>query len=244
MPRIVQTALRLLYPPQCLLCRDLVESDFGLCGACWRDTPFIGGLVCDGCGVPLPGDPDDEDRVLCDECLSTPRAWDRGRAALLYRDNGRRLVLGLKHNDRHDVARPAAKWLARTVEPLLQPNMVIAPVPLHWTRLAKRRYNQSALITAELSRLTGHTHIPDLLQRVKSTKSLDGHDGNTRRKILSGSIRVHPRRKHRIAGGRPVLVIDDVLTTGATCSAATEALRSGGAGQVCIGALARVLRED
>ena len=114
MGEIVQTALRMIYPPQCLICREMVESDFGLCGACWRDTPFLGGLVCDGCGTPLPGSNPDE-IAHCDACLAYPRGWDRARAALLYHDNGRRLVLGMKHNDRNDIARIGALWLAYPV---------------------------------------------------------------------------------------------------------------------------------
>ncbi|TKA95662.1 ComF family protein, partial [Cereibacter changlensis] len=98
----LQAALRLLYPPQCLTCDALVTTDFGLCGPCWRETPFITGLVCDLCGTPLPGE-DPGHAVHCDDCLTLARPWARGRAALLYKDNGRRIVLALKHGDRLDL---------------------------------------------------------------------------------------------------------------------------------------------
>ncbi|TNF20107.1 MAG: ComF family protein [Rhodobacteraceae bacterium] len=243
MVEIVQTALRMVYPPQCLICRELVESDFGLCGRCWGETPFIGGLVCDTCGVPLPGG-DSQELAHCDGCMTHPPAWQRGRAALLYRDNGRRLVLGMKHNDRHDIARVGAAWLARAVRPLVVPDMLVAPVPLHWMRLMARRYNQSALVAEALAAQLELAYCPDLLKRIRRTRSLDHRKVDERRQILEGAIRIHPSRRHRVAGGRPVLLIDDVLTTGATLGACAEALHVAGAGPVCIGALARVSRED
>lgn len=98
----MQALLRLIYPPQCLSCGAEVDTDFALCPACWRDTPFITGLVCDGCGTPLPGE--ESTAVHCDDCLTLARPWDQGRAALLYRDKGRGFVLSLKHGDRGDLA--------------------------------------------------------------------------------------------------------------------------------------------
>ena len=90
--------------------------------------------------------------MLCDDCLTIARPWERGRAALLYRDNGRKLVLALKHGDRMDLARPAADWMVRAARPLFAPGMVVAPVPLHWLRLFTRRYNQAALLSAAIAR--------------------------------------------------------------------------------------------
>ena len=137
----LQAALHLVYPPQCLVCGALVTSDFGLCGSCWRDTPFISGLVCDLCGVPLPGEETGK-AEHCDDCLTIARPWSRGRAALLYKDNARHMVLALKHSDRLDLVRPAATWMLRAAAPILEPGMLVAPVPLHWQRLFRRRYNQ------------------------------------------------------------------------------------------------------
>lgn len=237
----IQTAVEILYPPRCVGCGAMVESDFGLCGACWRDTPFIGGTVCDGCGVPVLGESDGE-RIDCDDCLKTPRPWEQGRAALIYKGKARGMVLALKHGDRSDVARAASAWLAQAAEPILQPNMLIAPVPLHWSRLLKRRYNQSALLSAELARRTGLSHCPDLLQRKQRTTSQDGKTADQRFDNVSDAISAHPRRRHRMAG-RSVLIVDDVMTSGATFAACTRACLQAGARNVFVLALARVAKE-
>jgi len=236
-----QTAVQLIYPPRCTLCGATVDSDFGLCGPCWRDTPFISGLVCDACGVPLPGEAGAQ-AEFCDECLTHARPWSRGRAALLYHENGRRLVLALKHGDRHDVIRPAAKWLARAAAPLLQPDTLLAPVPLHWTRMLRRRYNQSALLVQALARETGQPHCLDLLHRTKRTQSLKGLDRAARHAMLTEAIRVNPARSARIKD-RPVLIVDDVMTSGATLSACAQAAFAAGAQDVCILTLARVAKD-
>ncbi len=154
-------------------CGDLTESDFGLCGPCWRDTPFIGGTVCESCGTPLPGAKDGY-RIECDDCLKSPRPWSDGRAALMYHGKARSLILALKHGDRPELTRPAARWMALAGREVLRPDMLIAPVPLHWTRLVKRRYNQSALLARQLGRETGLAWCPDLLRRTRRTPVMDG----------------------------------------------------------------------
>ena len=234
-------AVTLVYPPRCLGCGGLVDSDFGLCATCWRDTPFIGGLVCDGCGTPLPG-LGDGCRVDCDSCLAHPRPWDMARAALIYRDQARRLVLALKHGDRTDIARPAAGWMARAGRDILRPGMIVAPVPLHWTRLARRRYNQSALLAAHLARIAGLEMCPDLFRRTMRTPLLEGKSQAARYAVMQGAIDAHPRHRHRLAG-REVLVVDDVMTSGATLAATTEAAHAAGAARVCVITLARVAKD-
>ncbi|MBB94756.1 MAG: amidophosphoribosyltransferase [Rhodobacteraceae bacterium] len=241
MQATLQTLVTVIYPPRCLGCGTLVGSDFGLCPACWRDTPFIGGLVCDSCGMPLPGE-GDGCRIECDDCLALPRPWDQGRAALLYKDQGRRLVMALKHGDRTDIARPAASWMARAARPIISPDMLVAPVPLHWLRLAKRRYNQAALLSRALAGDLGLDHCPDLFQRIRRTVSLDNRSAADRHEILGQAIRVHPRRAQRIAG-RSLLLVDDVMTSGATLAATSRAAHAAGAARVCVITLARVAKE-
>ncbi|CUH79572.1 comF family protein [Tropicibacter naphthalenivorans] len=236
----MQTLVHLVYPPRCLSCGGLVESDFGLCAECWRDTPFIAGLGCDLCGVPLPGSSDHAEH--CDECLNIPRPWTHGRAALVYADTGRRLVLSLKHGDRQDIARPAAQWMARRSRDLLRPDMIAVPVPLHLHRLLRRRYNQSALLAEHLARELGIDWCPDALERREATPSLDGKDRNERFETLQGKINV-PAWRTRMVEGRPVLLVDDVMTSGATLAACAEACLAAGATEVCVSVLARVAKD-
>ena len=233
-------AIDLILPNQCAACGELVEGGGVLCGACWRQTPFVSGLVCDGCGVPLPGS--DEPGVRCDECLTFPPAWSRGRSALIYRDTAKRLVLALKHGDRLDLVGPASEWMARAAKPLLTPEMVLVPVPVHRWRLIRRRYNQAALLAQGIAKHTGLACLPDALVRLRPTSSQDGKSREQRYVNLDGVFRVSPGRGERIAG-RPVLLVDDVMTSGATLTGCAEVLRAAGAADVAVVVLARVARD-
>lgn len=237
----LQAALHLLYPPRCVACAAPVGSDFGLCPTCWRDTPFAAGLVCDLCGVTLPGE-DPGHAVHCDDCLTLARPWDRGRAAMIYRDGARSLVLKLKHADRTDLARPMADWLHRAAAPILTTGMLVVPIPLHWWRMFRRRYNQSALLGARLARRAGLEHCPDLLQRIRATGTQDGRGREGRYANMQGALRVHPRRR-ALAQGRDILLVDDVMTSGATLTAATEVLLAAGAARVHVAVMARVAKD-
>ena len=238
---LVRAALNLVYPPQCLACGEIVGSDAGLCGACWRDTPFVSGLACDQCGQPLPGYAADE-VIFCDDCLAQPRAWVRGRAATAYAGKAREMILALKHGDRTDLASAASGWLYRAAAPILQPNMLVAPVPLHWRRMFQRRYNQAALLSAGLARRAGLEHCPDLLVRRRFEGSQQGRGREARFANLGNAFSIPPRNRQRI-GDRHILLVDDVMTSGATLGAATAACLDAGARQVSIAVLARVAKD-
>ncbi|MFY2823258.1 double zinc ribbon domain-containing protein [Ruegeria sp. MALMAid1280] len=237
----IQTAVHLIYPPRCLGCGELTEADFGLCGQCWRDTPFIGGVVCESCGVPLPGEADGH-RIECDDCMKSPRPWQDGRAALLYDGKARSLILALKHGDRPELVKPAARWMAQAGRELLRDDMLIAPVPLHWSRLLKRRYNQSALLAQHLGRQSGLDVCPDLLLRRVRTPVLDGKTAVERAETLADAIVTHPKRRHRMQG-RDVLLVDDVMTSGATLSACARVCLAAGANHIFVLVLARVAKD-
>jgi len=237
--------IRAIYPAQCVACDAQTAEEHGLCGSCWRDTHFIHGLICDTCGVPLMGGEEiveTGERVQCDDCMTIARPWDRGRAALVYDGVGRRMVLGLKHGDRTDLAVPAGGWLAQAARPLLTSETMLVPVPLHWSRLLKRRYNQAALLAGQVAKMTGAAYCPDALRRVRKTSSLDGHSREERFKALDGAIESHAGRVQLIAG-RDVVLVDDVMTTGATFAACADTLLSAGAREVCVVALARVAKD-
>lgn len=232
----IQTALRGVYPTRCLICGTVVAEDAGLCTSCWRDVPFLGGLTCDLCGAPLPGHSNRAE--LCDECLATPRPWQKGRAAILYQGEGKRLVMALKHGDRQDIAPVAAGWMTKVGRPLLQRDTLIAPVPLHWRRLLQRRFNQAALLSRELARHTGHTHSPDLLIRLRHTPSTRGQGRAARFQQMENAFALNPKNRISLRG-RPVLIIDDVMTTGATLAAVAQICHDAGASHLSVLLLAR-----
>lgn len=237
----VQTALRILFPPSCAGCGGLVESEFGLCADCWRQLPLISGPVCDTCGVPVLVE-DASDAAQCDDCARIARPWGRGRAAMRYKDMGRKLVLALKHGDRQDIAITAATWLARAARPILCDDTILVPIPLHWSRMVKRRYNQSALLVRHLGPLLQRPALLDGLIRKERTLPLEGATVEERFGRLSGAISANPARADVIRG-RHVLIVDDVLTSGATFAAAAEASFEAGARQVDVLALARVCKD-
>ncbi len=152
------------------------------------------------------------------------------------------MILALKHGDRPELARPAALWMAKAGRYMLHDKMLIAPVPLHWTRLLKRRYNQSALLAQHLSDETGLSHCPDLMIRSKKTPMLEGKTLRERTEILSQAIGVHSKRRHRLTS-RDILLVDDVMTSGATLTACARACLDAGANHIFVLTLARVAKD-
>lgn len=238
----LQSIIQSIYPPACVMCDGQTATDFGLCGTCWGQTPFINGARCDGCGAPLPGEADLMTTLLCDDCMVIARPWSHGRSALIYKDVARKFVLSLKHGDRTDLVRAAGPWLLRAGADILDPDCVIVPIPLHWQRLLRRRYNQAALLGHAVAALSGSRCLPDALRRTRKTAPLEGHSRDQRFATLAGAITVHPKRGALILGKKVVLV-DDVMTSGATFAAATEACLAAGATDVCVLALARVVKD-
>lgn len=237
----MQSLLAAIYPPQCVCCGGPVDQGRGLCGPCWRETRFEAGNVCTLCGIGLPGEGDGAfDR--CDDCMTLARPWSQGRTALKYSGNGRRMVLALKHGDRPDIAVTAAGWMARAAQPILVSHMLIVPVPAHWTRLVRRRYNQAAELARALGRHSGLAVAPTALIRPARGETQEGKTLPERFANLQGTIRPHPQHGSALCG-RDVLIVDDVMTSGATLAAATEAALAAGAQDVRIATLARVARD-
>ena len=215
-----------------------------LCPTCWGEADFIGGCICDRCGAPLPGfaAAEGDEPLACDECLALPRPWAQGRASLVYAGTGRRLVLALKHADRPDLTPALGRWLAVAVAPLVGPDTLVVPVPMHPLRLLRRKYNQAALLAAAVARAHGLHVLPAALRRQRHTPMQDHRSVADRFANVGGAITV-ARRSQAALTGRKVLLVDDVMASGATLSAATEALEAAGAGPVVVAVLARAVKD-
>lgn len=237
--RVGKRALDLLLPPQCLGCGDLVDEVGALCADCWGKITFLGAPCCAACGLPFEYDPGAG--VLCGGCARQRPAYTRARAALSYDEHSRGLILAFKHGDRTDAAPAYARWLARAGAELLDGAEAVLPVPLHWTRLFARRYNQAALLAQHLARQAGLAYEPDVLRRKRRTPSQGRLSASARRRNLRGAFAVRPGQRPRIARRR-LLLIDDVMTSGATAQACALTLLRAGAAQVDVLTLARVIR--
>ena len=235
--RLARAALDAVLPPRCLACGEIVAEPGALCGDCWSDLTFLGEPACLQCGYPFEldfGEP-----VRCGACLARPPAYDRARAAFAYEDPVRAMLISLKHADRTDLVPGLARWLARAAEPLLAEADCVAPVPLHAKRLRRRRFNQAAMLAKHLSDAAGIAFEPMLLNRRRDTASQGHLSPTARRRNVEHAFRAPgPARIE----GRRILLVDDVLTTGATLEACARTLKRAGARGVDAVTVARVIR--
>ncbi len=234
-----QTALNLLLPAQCLTCDQPVQTQGTFCPQCFGRTGFVTEPCCARCGVPFSHWGQAGADRLCPACHECPPPWGRARAPLRYDAQSRRIILPFKYADRTDLAAALAPMMVRAGAVLLRDAEVLVPVPLHRGRLYARRYNQAALLAHAVARLARLPSLPDGLARTRVTTSLGELSAEARTQEVEGAFAVRPRRRERIAG-RHVLLIDDVMTSGATCAACAEALLEGGAASVDVLVAARV----
>ena len=212
----------------------------GLSAEGWAKIRFLDDPVCDGCGAPFSYASDLV--VRCPACQARPRAFDRARAACLYDDASRELILQLKHADRTELANLFSLWLARAAGPLVTDAQAVTPVPLSRLKLFRRRYNQAAEMARPLARRFAAPYRPDLLARVKDATQA-GKSASGRRRGVQGAF-VVPASRRKLVEGRRILLVDDVMTTGATAEACARALKKAGASAVDLLVIARVMEAD
>lgn len=232
-------ALDLILPPTCPVSGERVAAPGLLSPAAWSKLQFIDDPVCARCGAPFAHDYGEG--AECAGCIAAPPAFGRARAAVVYDDASHKLVVGFKHADRTELVALFGTWLARAGAPLIGEETILAPAPLHWRRLLTRRYNQAGLLASTLAKATGARLIPDALKRVRATPPQQSLSADARKRNVAGAFAVRPKRAGDISGAHIVL-IDDVLTTGATLSACARALKKSGAASVDALVLARVAK--
>jgi ComF family protein len=233
---VLRAALDLALPRLCAVCREPVDGQ-GLCPACWSKLSFITRPYCERLGIPFVYDPGPG--ILSMEGIADPPAYQRARAAVRFDEISRALVHALKYGDRLDLAPMMGRWLSQAGRELLDDADALVPVPLHWRRRWARRFNQSVVLAAEVSAASGVPIAAGALKRVKFTAQQVGLSRSERTANVQGAFRVPPDGKAAIAGRRLVLV-DDVLTSGATVEGCAKALLRAGARNVDVLVFARV----
>ncbi len=232
-----RSALDLVLPPRCPACRAIVSAPDQFCATCWPQLDFIAGPQCACCGLPF--EVPQPEGTLCGGCMADPPPYDSARAAFVYAGTARQLVLALKHADRPHLARAALPGLRRAGAAMLALDApLLVPVPLNRWRMWQRGYNQAALLAAILAKDTGTASDLDVLTRPRATKASRGMNRRQRARNVAGAFAIdNPAR----IKGRRVILVDDVLTTGATAGACARLLKKAGATSVHVLTLARVV---
>ncbi|WP_419815406.1 double zinc ribbon domain-containing protein [Glacieibacterium sp.] len=230
--------LDVLLPPRCPACRDVVRIDGSFCAGCWAGLRFLTAPWCARCGLPFAHDLGDASE--CGACLLKPPRYTTARSALAYDGTARPVLLGFKHGDRQHLARLMAPQLARVGMDWLGPDSLLVPVPLHRSRLWQRGFNQAALLARLVGRRTGTPLLVDGLKRVKRTRLSRGMNRRQRTENVRSAFRV---ARPTAITGRRIVLIDDVLTTGATVEACSRVLLRAGATSVHVLTWARVVRD-
>lgn len=236
---VARAAIDLVLPPRCPGCGEIVDGDGRFCVACWTSLRFITPPFCATCGdpfeVPQPAG------SLCGQCLATPPKWS-ARAAFAYEGAAREAVLKLKHGDQQHLARLMGSAMARAgAEMLAKERALLVPVPLHRWRLWRRGYNQAGELAKAVARVSGVELLIDGFERKRATLASGGLNPSERRANVRGAFRVPPSRRERLRG-RAIVLVDDVLTSGATADACSRILLRAGAASVDVLALSRVVR--
>jgi ComF family protein len=232
-----KAVLDIALPTLCVACREPVDGE-GVCAGCWARLSFIEPPYCPRLGIPFVYDPGPD--MLSMEAIASPPAYQRARAAVRYDEVARTLVHALKYQDRTDLAPAMGRWMARAGRELLDGADMLVPVPLHWRRAWHRRYNQSGALGRMIERQSGVKLRGDILQRVRATEQQVGLSRPQRASNVQGAFKVPADRQSEIAGRRLIL-IDDVLTSGATTDACARALLRAKAAQVDVLVFARVV---
>jgi ComF family protein len=234
-----RSILDLGLPPLCPTCREPVADPGAVCSLCWSKLSFISRPYCERLGIPFAYDPGPG--VLSMEAIADPPSYNRARAAVRYDETARTMVQALKYGDRLDLAPAMGRWMATAGRELLGEADALVPVPLHWRRLWSRRFNQAATLAQTVSRISGVPVTHDLLKRMRATRQQVGLMQAERARNVQGAFRV-PREARPQVHGKRLLLVDDVLTSGATLDTCARILLRAGAASVDVLVFARVVQ--
>lgn len=240
--RLRHAALRvadLALPPQCLSCSQPVSRQGGLCGPCWSAIDFISRPFCEVSGLPFAFDPGGI--MVRPDVASNPPPYAKSRSVMQYNDASAALVLRFKYADRMEAVPAFAGWMVRAGADVLAGADLVLPVPLHRARLFTRRYNQSAELARLVAAESGLGFAPALLKRVRATRPQVGLSGDARRRNVAGAFAVPARAASRVQG-KTIVLVDDVVTTGATIDACARVLTAAGAAELRVLSFARVVQ--
>ncbi|MGJ8528975.1 ComF family protein [Maritalea sp.] len=215
-------ALDMLFPPSCLTCDEPVIDSDGLCSSCWAKLRFISKPYCPTLGIPFAADLGAS--VLSAEAIAHPPTFARARSALIYDDRARQIVSQFKYGDRLELAKFCARLMVVAGRDFWEEPCVLVPVPLHWRRRLVRRYNQSQLLADQVGLLTGFKVHNGWLTRKRFTRQQVGLSSNDREDNVRGAFSVTDQFLEQYEGQR-IVIIDDVVTTGATIEAIARSFR-------------------
>lgn len=224
---VAGSLLDAVIPPRCLKCGEVVANTGALCAQCFEKISFITAPLCQSCGIPFSDIYlENPDSLICGTCVENPPVFERARAVIVYNDDSRSLITRFKYADRTDLAPAFARWMTRVGGDLLADADVILPVPLHRWRLLTRTYNQSAYLARRIAQLSGVPAEYGALRRVKATPSQGGLSASARKRNVASAFAII---KPEAVSGKRIVLVDDVLTTGATLNACAKVLRHSGA---------------
>ena len=227
-------------PPRCLGCGEHVGQPHSICSECWGRLTFISQPHCVTCGVPMPESASPESECL--ECISEPPPFAKARAALCYDTHATSFITRFKYSDQLQFAPLLTLWMESAGRDLLAQADIITPVPLHWTRLFTRKYNQAAILAQGLAKKSDKLYVPELLKRIRRTPPQASlHNRSQRLKNVQGAFQLHPLIEKESVAKKTILLIDDVMTTGATIRACAKVLKKSGAKKVWVLTAARTV---
>jgi ComF family protein len=243
--KMMKWGVDLILPPRCPVNGDIVDTVGAISPRAWRDLTFVADPKCQCCGIPFTieviTDSDTPNDFLCADCLSSPRPFDNAKSLLVYNDGCRKMILAFKHGDALHLHTTLAPLLTQLGKDFITEQSVLVPVPLHWRRLVKRRYNQAAVLGMEMSKIAHIPCWPDTLSRIRHTPPQGHKSAKDRHQNVAGAFDINTAYLGKITG-KDIILIDDVFTTGATLEECAKVLKAAGAKTVNILTVARVVK--